>query len=306
MLRAVQCICVTGASGFLGRHLCDYFRRQGSEVRALMRHPEAYPFQEAGIKPYRCDLPSDIDHTAFEGADVVIHCAYTTRQTSLEQAFSVNYLGTKAVYGLSRTHETSRFVFISSTAAHAGAESYYGRSKCSLELLFDPSKDLVIRPGLILGAGEHTRFSQMTRLVQRAGVVPVLRGSRSILQTIHVDDLCKAIDLALRKRLTGTLVVAEPHGLPITDFFQLIAAHFRRRCVFIPLPLRPTLAVLRVIEALGIPFPLTTESLLGLKQLTYMPSADDLARIGIDVMPAEQSVARCLNGAASTTSPTHR
>ena len=185
MLRAVQCICVTGASGFLGRHLCDYFRRQGSEVRALMRHPEAYPFQEAGIKPYRCDLPSDIDHTAFEGADVVIHCAYTTRQTSLEQAFSVNYLGTKAVYGLSRTHEASRFVFISSTAAHAGAESYYGRSKGSLELLFDPSKDLVIRPGLILGAGEHTRFSQMTRLVQRAGVVPVLRGSRSILQTIH-------------------------------------------------------------------------------------------------------------------------
>jgi nucleoside-diphosphate-sugar epimerase len=296
MLRAVQCICVTGASGFLGRHLCDYFRRQGSEVRALMRHPERYPFREPGIKPYKCDLPCDIDHAAFEGADIVIHCAYTTRQTSPEEAFSVNYLGTKAIYGLSRTHQASRFVFISSTAAHAGAESYYGRSKCSLERLFDESKDLVIRPGLILGAGDNTRFAQMIRLIHRVGVVPILRGSRPILQTIHIDDLCKAIDLALQKRLTGTFVVAEPQGLPITDFFQLIAAHFQRRCVFMPLPIRPTLAVLRVIEALGIPFPLTTESLLGLKQLTHMPSSDDLATIGIDVMPAEESVALCLNG----------
>jgi len=296
MLRAVQCVCVTGASGFLGRHLCDYFRRQGSEVRALMRQPGTYPFREPGIKTYRCDLPNDIDHAAFDGAEIIIHCAYTTRQTSPEQAFSVNYLGTKAVYGLSRTHQASRFVFISSTAAHAGAESYYGRSKCSLERLFDGSRDLVIRPGLILGAGENTRFSQMTRLIDRVGVVPIVRGSAPILQTVHIDDLCKAIDLALHKRLTGTFVVAEPQGLPITDFFRLIAAHLHRRCVFIPLPMRPTLALLRVIETLGIPFPLSTESLLGLKHLTHMPSANDLAKIGIDVMPAEQSVARCLNG----------
>ena len=302
MLRALQCVCVTGASGFLGRHLCEHFQRQGSEVRALMRHPETYPFREPGIKAYECDLPTDIDQAAFDGADIVIHCAYTTRQTSAEQAFSVNYLGTKAVYGLSRTHQASRFVFISSTAAHTNAESYYGRSKCSLERLFDPSRDLVIRPGLILGAGENTRFSQMTRLIQGMGVVPIVGGS-PILQTIHIDDLCKAIGLALHKRLTGTFVVAEPQGLPITDFFRLIAAQLHRRCIFIRLPMRPTLALLRVIEALGIPFPLTTESLLGLKQLIHMPSEDDLARIGIDVMPAEQSVALCLNGQGGTCRP---
>lgn len=285
---------MTGASGFLGRHLCDYFRRLGSEVRALMRRPEIYPFQEPGINRFRCILPCDIDRAAFEDANIVIHCAYTTRPATVEEAFSVNHLGTKIVYGLSRTYEVARFVFISSTAAHAKAESYYGRSKFSLEQLLDASSNLIIRSGLILGAGEHTRFAQMTRLVHRFGLVPIVNGGRQILQTIHVDDLCKAIDLALQKRLTGTLVVAEPDGMSIREFFQLIAAHLHRPCHFVPLPLAPTLAALRLLETLRIPFPLSTETLLGLKHLVHMPSADDLARIGITVRPAAESLAVCL------------
>src|SRR4029077_1504418 len=53
-------ILVTGATGFLGQHLCNYFRRKGDDVRGLVRRTDAYPFLEAGVKLFKGDLPDRI------------------------------------------------------------------------------------------------------------------------------------------------------------------------------------------------------------------------------------------------------
>ncbi|MDQ3605985.1 MAG: NAD(P)H-binding protein [Gemmatimonadota bacterium] len=117
-------LAVTGASGLLGRHLCDHFRRRGWEVRGLVRDPDAYPFSEAGVSLFRCNLPETLDEAALEGAEVLIHCAYTTRFAGLEQAQRVNEEGTRRVLAAARAAKVRRFVFISSISARPGAQWY--------------------------------------------------------------------------------------------------------------------------------------------------------------------------------------
>lgn len=287
-------VLVTGASGFLGTRLCDYFRRKGFSVRGLVRSTSAYPFREPGIALFKGDLPDNIDADAFDGADIVVHCAYTTRFTTREGAHRVNHDGSARVHELSREAGVGRFVFISSTGAHAQAESYYGRSKFELEKMFDPTRDLIIRPGLIIGPGSRGNFNSMKESLRRWGVAPIFDGGRQILQTVHIDDLCRAIDLAVERNLTGVLVVAEPEGLEMREFLRLLAESMGRRCTLVPLPMGPFLVVLRVLERLRLPFPITSENLLGVKQMKHMPSRQDLEKIGIGVMTARESLAASL------------
>jgi hypothetical protein len=67
------------------------------------------------------------------------------------------------------------------------------------------------------------------------------------------------------------------------------------RCLFLRLPFVPVLAKVRVIEALGMPFPLKSESLLGIKALRQVAVAEDLRRLDLIVRTANQSLADLLS-----------
>ncbi len=285
-----ETVVISGASGFLGRRLCEHFRQQGATVRGLVRRPDVYPFSQPDVDLFRCDLPDVIDEAALEGADILIHCAYATGSASREEARRVNHLGTMRLYELAKQAGLDRFVFISSTGSSPEAESYYGRSKYDLEQQMDPAKDLIVRPGLIIGPGIDGLFNRMKQSLDRLPIVPIFDGGRQVLQTIHIDDLCRAIEIAISRQLTGVLVVAEPEGLEMREFLRALAAGLGRRCLLVPLPLAATLGIVRVFERLGIPLPLSSENVLGLKQMGLVPSAADLARLGLDVRNAAQSL----------------
>ena len=147
-------VLITGATGFLGRELCRYFDNQGYRVRALVRDLEksAVLGQCAKGGFFKCALPGDIDPAAFEGEiAAIIHCAYANSTRDQTLAEEVNIVGSERLIQLSREHDVSRFVFISSLSAHDEAESFYGRSKLRVEGMLDPQRDLIIRPGLIAG-----------------------------------------------------------------------------------------------------------------------------------------------------------
>ena len=67
-------VCVTGAGGFIGGHLCRYLKEQGHWVRGVDIN---LPLQEIGVDDFRClDLRhlEDADH-AVRGADLVFALA---------------------------------------------------------------------------------------------------------------------------------------------------------------------------------------------------------------------------------------
>lgn len=292
----MKTVLVTGANGFLGSAICDELAANGYTVRGLVRDSSRYPFRASGIQLFKADLPDSVDAAAFTGVDIVIHAAYMTQFTNLAEAQRVNHEGTLRVQALSREAGVAQFVFISSAGVSAEAESYYSRSKYALEQIMDPHKDTIIRPGFIIGPGSGGPFNRMKDTLRQTGIVPIFDGGHQILQTIHIEDLCKAIRLAVEKQLTGILVVAEPDGVEMRDFFKRLGEYIGRSPRLVPLPLLPLLLMLRITEKLGIKLPISSENLLGLKHLKHMPSADSLARIGIEVRSAEESLRAVLGG----------
>jgi len=288
---SARTVVVTGASGLLGRPLVAYLARRGWAVRALVRDAAAFRDPPPGVTVARCDLPEVLDESALPGAEALVHLAWATRETRLGRARRVNEEGTHRVLEASRRAGIPRFVFVSTVAAHPDAPNYYARSKYALEGLCDPARDLIVRPGQILAREGQGLFQQMRDSIRRTHVAPVFGGGVQPLQTVHVDDLCEAMARALERGLTGALNVAEPDPVTLGEFLRMLAGRLGVRCVLVRLPFGPMLAVLRVIEALGLPFPLRAESLLAVKGLRRVAVAEDLRRLGMTARSAAESLA---------------
>jgi NADH dehydrogenase len=284
-------VVVTGAAGLLGRHLCDHFRARRWEVRALDLEVSQYPFSQEGIALYRLDLPDFIDPESIEAADVLIHCAYMTRFTNLREAKRVNEVGTTRLYAAARAGAVKKFVFISSTVARPDAESYYARSKYKLERAMDPSRDVIIRPGLIL-ASDGGLFNRIAEQVRRLPVIPVFDGGSQVLRTVHIDDLCRVIDWILETDIRGVITVSESEGITMKELLGAVMRRMGRSKPIVSVPGRPFVPLLELLESLKLRLPVSSENLRGLLGVGEGQSScsEEVARSGIRIRPALESL----------------
>ena len=273
-----RAVVITGANGFIGSALVRHFSGRGWRVLALCRAArDQRPVSDVTFREF--SLPDGIRDEDFEGGEVLIHCAYVQHSRRCPDSDAVNTRGTERLLALSRTHGYAKFVFLSSLSAHDGAESHYGRHKRELEKIFDPRRDLIVRPGLTLGNGGLARA--MFDAVRKSRVVPLVGGGRQPVYTIGVDDLCRAIEGMLERGVSGRYVLAAPEPVTMRELYLGLARKAGVRCVRIPLPYGPVFLVLRAAETLGLDLPITTENLLGLKQLRTFDLAADLQAVGM-------------------------
>ncbi|HEY3740445.1 MAG TPA: NAD-dependent epimerase/dehydratase family protein [Bryobacteraceae bacterium] len=274
-------IVLTGADGFLGRHLADAFRAQGWDVAGLVRDPKG---KSLSGQYFHYAFPADLDPAvSAEPADVVVHCAFAMKEP--RENYHVNR---EAAAFLRRQFPAARFLFISSMSAHEAAESLYGREKLYIEHTLDPSRDLAIRPGFIIGAGGV--FANLARSIRSLPAIPLFYGGRQPIQTVHIDDLCAAIVQAISLNLTGLLSYGEVEPVQLRDFYQAIANGLRVHRPLIPAPGGLALAALRTAEGLGLRLPMTSENLLGLKRLIEVDVRADVERLQVTPRTMTQSL----------------
>ena len=287
----VKTVAITGATGLLGRYLCDYFYSQGWRVNALVRDVSKYPFQSKGINTFTCILPDSVDTKSIEKADVLIHCAYMTRFTNLEEAKRINEDGTAMILKKARDAGIKRFVFISSRAARPHAKSYYAQSKYRLEAMLDPSRDLIVRPGFIL-ASDGGLFYRIVNQVKRLPVVPVFGGGHQILNTIHIEDLCKILEWALEKEICGVITVAEPEGITMKELLSAVLGQLGQNKMILSVPGRPIIWLLQLLETFKLRLPVSSENLRGLLNREDMGEAcsDSVRQSGINIRHARESI----------------
>jgi NADH dehydrogenase len=159
-----------------------------------------------------------------------------------------------------------------------------------LERQLDAMRDLVIRPGLVL-APSGGLFERMRRSIERFPVMPLIGGGGQILQTVHIDDLCTGFERALELDLTGAINIAEPDGVTMKSFIEMLARRLNRRVMLVSVPARPMVVAVRMLERMRVPTPVSSENVLGLLAMRHTPTARDLARLGIRVRTTAESVA---------------
>lgn len=283
---------VTGANGFIGTNLVGRFSSAGWDVRALVHREPATRLP--GVSYQTWALTDPLGPDLLEGADCVIHGAFVKYDDAA--ASELNISGSKRLVAECRAAGVGRTVFLSSMSARPGAPSQYGRDKFSLQREFGGPRELVVRPGLVLGDGGL--FHSLRRFIARGRLVPLVGGGRQLIQTVHINDLAEAIQAGVRLDLSGTVTVAERHPILFKELLAETARLLRIRVVFVPVPYQAVDVAMRAAGLLGVRLPVSPDSLLGLKGLQTQDVTADLEQLGVDVRDYRASLRSIVSGAA--------
>ena len=142
-----QSIAVTGATGFLGQHVCRSLLERGATVRAVVHRGSdcALPVDlAAAVQAQAVDVrDADSLEPAFAGMDAVVHCAARVIVESDPEglADTTNATGTANVIEACVANEVRKLVHVSSVHA------------------FGPLRGIHLHPGSPLALGSHIPYS---------------------------------------------------------------------------------------------------------------------------------------------------
>jgi dihydroflavonol-4-reductase len=263
---------VTGATGFVGRHLVDHLLEEGYAVRALSRGR----LTPQGVEAVRGDL-DDVSalRTLVRGAAVVHHVAGAIAAAREQDFMAVNRDGTARVVEACAAERVPRLVHVSSLAvtgpcARGGSVNEdtapapvtpYGRSKLAGELVVRQGgvPFTIVRPPVVYGP----RDTQLLRLfrIARRGFVPLLGDGGQELSVVHAADLARALVAAGRAAAAVGRVYHAGHPDPLTqrELARTIAAAVGQPDArLLPLPGLAVRAGLQVIGSAALMFGRTT------------------------------------------------
>ncbi|MEI8202984.1 MAG: NAD(P)-dependent oxidoreductase [Bacteroidota bacterium] len=272
MLNNKPIIVITGASGFIGSYLVNYFLESNYCVRGLYHN---YPEKKSNtnFEAFQFNLSSEINPNHFENADYVVHCAWENYNGN-ESSNENNINGTLMLRNYCREMGIKKFVFLSSMSAHENSLSNYGKTKHILESQFENLNELVIKPGLVLGNGGL--FSKIDFFIKKHSIIPLIDGGHQSLQTLLIHDLAKAIQIGIEKDLNGLLLLSEIEPIEIRNLYSTLAEIYHKKIIFVNISFSIVKLVFQLIKFSSIPFNLSLENLLGLKQLRSLDVRNDL------------------------------
>lgn len=247
-------ILLTGATGFVGRHVAEELLRQGFKTIALARRPEALEdLSQNGLTVIQGDLhPASADFK-LPPLDAVIHLAGLIKARSAQEFNDVNCGGTTVLLNALAKQTNCRLVLVSSISARGpnaspvslngtAPVSHYGKSKLAAEDLvrarWPEAQTVIFRPPVVYGPGDTATLS-LFRFMKR-GIFPRLGVTPTRVSFVFVRDLARLLIQAA----TTPQINLGPHypedgsgGYAQADFVALAENVFARRLhtPFVPL-----------------------------------------------------------------------
>jgi nucleoside-diphosphate-sugar epimerase len=238
-------VLVTGAAGFVGRHLVPRLATE-HDVIALVRRPPGSPLGTVSV------LEADLTDPAFEamlpdGVDVVVHLAqgYLAFPEHAGEIFAVNAGSTQRLADWGRRTGVRRFVLASSGSVYAPAARPLTEADPPRPLAFHPATKLmaeqmlgfyedamdIVRLRLFApyGPGQTDRMiPRLIATIAEGRPVVLSRGGQPQLNPIHVDDLVGLIGQAVAGAGASVVNIAGPRVVSVADIAAIIGSTLGR------------------------------------------------------------------------------
>jgi len=228
-------ILLTGASGFIGKHLLQALLAEGHDVVCAVRHPDRLP-AHPHLSALRADFANDTDKSTWlarlSGVEAVINTVGIFRERGTQTFETLHTRAPRALFAAcAESDDVHMVVQLSALGADDQADTAYHLSKKAADdyLATLPIRAAIVQPSLVYGAdGASARvFKAMASLpfAVRLGDAPQL------VQPIHVDDVVAAIVTLLRQRLYADntdhgpvrrIALVGPQALPFVDYLATL------------------------------------------------------------------------------------
>jgi nucleoside-diphosphate-sugar epimerase len=264
-------VAITGATGFIGRHLMTRHLSAGDDVRYLTRKNIEV---DSRAQMFHGDLTSvDVLQEFLEGVDVLYHCAAELQNES--KMYATNVIGTRNLIEAAKGR-IGRWVQLSSTGVYGKPQdeiveeysplnpgSYYEVTKLESDRLVLEAtakgklSSIVVRPSNVYGP--HMINQSLFRLVTMVnrGLFFYIGKPGALANYIHVENVVDALVLCARsKNLNSGSIYIVSDQCTIESFVNDIAITLNVKPPRFRMPkylVRATVSVLALIPG----FPLT-------------------------------------------------
>ncbi len=242
-------ILITGATGYIGRHLVARLVAQGEHPRCLVRDTK----RAAGILP-AADVELVQGETtdpaslaaAVRGVDTIVHAAFLTadrKQSPGNHYETTNVQGTANLIKAAQEGGVKRIIEISGLGTKPDKPGSYMQGRYLAEkMLKESGLDwTIIQPSVLFGKGAPF-IKGLTDLIRTTPVVPLIGGGKTLFQPIYVEDVVTVIVKVLEDpaRTTGkTYTIGGPQYYSFTQIIDALlhAMHKSRVKAYAPTPL---------------------------------------------------------------------
>lgn len=253
-------VSITGATGFLGWHLCEAFRDAGWRTRAIVRAHNRKPLP-AGVETVEAGLDTEPLTRAVDGSSLLVHAAGLVRAATAAELTRVNVGGTDAAVRAANATGARLLVVSSQAVAGPGALARpsreddapnpltpYGRSKTAAEALVRADARVpwtIVRPSAVYGPRDYG-FLPVFRLARR-GVFLMVAPPATPFTFIHVDDVARGVLAAATddRAIGGTFFLGHPQPSTAGDLMQAVASALGTKY-------RPIAVPARAVDVAGI------------------------------------------------------
>ena len=225
-------VLVTGATGFVGRGLCDQLKSLGHDVRVFVRRQSVDKIDpRGGYEIAQGDiLDSHACLRAVQGVDAVVHLV-GIRAEDPQTGTTYEAMHTEATYDIvdaSQRSRVSRFIYLSGLGTRENAKARYHITKWECEEIVRRSnmRWTIFRPSVIFGEGDE--FHKILADLVHRSVVPVVDGGKSLLQPVSRDNVVAAVAASLTMPDTQGQIYEVGGALRVSfaEVVERIARHY--------------------------------------------------------------------------------
>lgn len=236
---------ITGATGYIGRHLVAQLARQGERPRCLVRNVKRVAsVLPAGVELAQGDttLPASLE-AAVQGVDTIIHAAFITadhKQSEGNSYEKTNVEGTANLIKAAKAAGVKRIIEISGLGTKPDKPGSYMQGRYQAEqMLKESGLDwTIIQPSVLFGK-DAPFIKGLADLIRTSPVVPLIGGGNMMFQPIYVEDVVNVIIAVLRdpeRASKKTYTIGGPEYYSFTEVIDLLLRAMHKKRIKAPAP----------------------------------------------------------------------